>query len=97
MASIPSESVGDIDRTYQRLYGNGSSQPDCPCVLLYAYASRVSRMPIFVSISFSGPGARFTKYLTTILRLSYDNAIVTIDSRRTTNLPNRLTKGAKLV
>jgi len=29
------------------------------------------------------PGARFTKYLTTILRLSYDNAIVTIDLRRT--------------
>jgi len=24
-------------------------------------------------------GARFTKYLTTILRLSYDSAIVTID------------------
>jgi len=40
--------------------------------------------------------ARFTKYLTTILRLSYDNAIVTIDLRRTTNLPNRLTKGARL-
>jgi len=41
-------------------------------------------------------GARFTKYLTTILRLSYDNAVVTIDLRRTTNLPNRLTKGARL-
>jgi len=40
--------------------------------------------------------ARFTKYLTTILRLSYDNAIVTIDLRRTSNLPNRLTKGAGL-
>ena len=25
------------------------------------------------------PGARFTKYLTTVLRLSYDNAKVTID------------------
>ena len=32
------------------------------------------------------PGARFTEYLTTILRLSYDNAEVTIDLRRTTNL-----------
>ena len=41
-------------------------------------------------------GARFTKYLTTILRLSYDNAIVTIDLRQTTNLPNRLTKGERL-
>ena len=35
-------------------------------------------------------GARFTKYLTTILRLSYDNAKVTIDLRRTSNLPNIL-------
>jgi len=36
-------------------------------------------------------GARFTKYLTTILRilrLSYDNAKVTIDLRRTSNLQN---------
>jgi len=36
------------------------------------------------------PGARFTKYLTTILRLSYDNAEVTIDLRRTSNLRNIL-------
>jgi len=35
-------------------------------------------------------GARFTKYLTTILRFSYDNAKVTIDLRRTTNLQNSL-------
>jgi len=34
------------------------------------------------------PGARFTKYLTTILRLSYDNAKVTIDLRRTSTLRN---------
>jgi len=34
------------------------------------------------------PGARFTKYLTTILRLSYDNAKVTINLRRTSNLQN---------
>ena len=34
--------------------------------------------------------------LQNILRLSYDNAIVTIDLRRTTNLPNRLTKGGRL-
>ena len=33
-------------------------------------------------------GARFTKYRTTILRLSYDNAKVTIDLRRTSNLQN---------
>ena len=34
--------------------------------------------------------ARFTKYLMTILRLSYDNAKVTIDLRRTSNLQNIL-------
>jgi len=40
-------------------------------------------------------GARFTKYLTTILQLSYDNAKVTIDLRRTSNLQNvlRRTRG----
>ena len=38
------------------------------------------------------PWARFTKYLTTILRLSYDNAIVTIDLRQTYNLSNILGK-----
>ena len=31
------------------------------------------------------PGARFIKYLMTISRLSYDNAKVTIDLRRTSN------------
>ena len=35
-------------------------------------------------------GARFTKYLTTILRLSYDNAKVTINLRRMSNLQNIL-------
>ena len=35
-------------------------------------------------------GARFTKYLTTTLRLSYDNAKVTIDLPRTSNLQNIL-------
>jgi len=34
------------------------------------------------------PGAWFTKYLTTILRLSYDNAKVTINLRRMSNLQN---------
>jgi len=36
------------------------------------------------------PGARFTKYLTTILRLSYDIAEITIILRRTSNLQNSL-------
>ena len=35
-------------------------------------------------------GARFTKYLTIILRLSYDNAKVTIDLRRSSGLQNIL-------
>jgi len=35
-------------------------------------------------------GARFTKYLTTALRLSYDNVKVTIDLQRTSNLQNIL-------
>ena len=44
-------------------------------------------------------GARFTKYLTTILRLSYDNAKVTIDLRQTSNLQNilRRTQGFSYV
>jgi len=37
-------------------------------------------------------GARFTKYLTTILRLSYDNAKVTIDLRQTSHSQNILRK-----
>jgi len=53
---------------------------------------------MLISLSLSGPdfcsrpqscaGARFTKYLTTFLRLSYDNAKVTIYLRRTSNLQN---------
>ena len=45
--------------------------------------------PLYIRCRF---GARFTKYLTTILRLSYDNAKVTIDLRRTSrrNLQNIL-------
>ena len=38
----------------------------------------------------SEPAARFTKYLTTILRLYYDNAKVTIDLRQASNLLNIL-------
>jgi len=39
---------------------------------------------------FGRPGARFTKYLTTVLRLSYDDAKVTIDLRRTSSLQDIL-------
>jgi len=41
------------------------------------------------------PGARFAKYLTTALRLSYDNAKVTIDLRQMTNLHKTSYKGRK--
>jgi len=43
------------------------------------------------------PGARFTKYVTTILRLPYDNAKVTIDLQRTSNLQKHPTKGARFL
>jgi len=55
------------------------------------FSSMVVRTPAtftFCSQHIDWPGTRFTKYLTTILRLSYDNAKVTIDLRRTTNLPS---------
>ena len=43
----------------------------------------------------SAPAARFTKYLKTILRLSYDNAKVTIDLRWTSKFTKDLTKKAR--
>jgi len=45
--------------------------------------------------SFMGPGATCTNYLTIILQLSYDNAKVTIDLRRSSGLQNilRRTRG----
>ena len=48
---------------------------------------QLQRMP---KMQRQSPGARFTKYLTTILRVSYDNAKVTINLRRTSNLQNIL-------
>ena len=47
----------------------------------------------------SAAGARFTKYLTTISRLSYDNAKVTIDLRWTSKVQNilRRTQGFSYV
>jgi len=45
------------------------------------------------------PGARCTKYLTTVLQLSYNNAKVTIDLWRTSHLPDilRRTQGLSWV
>jgi len=45
---------------------------------------------VLLTAELSESGAPFTKYLTTILRLSYDNAKVTISLRRTSNLQNSL-------
>jgi len=39
-------------------------------------------------VNHSSSGARFTKYLMTILRLSYDNPEVTVDLRQMSNLPS---------
>ena len=44
----------------------------------------------------SDPAARFTKYLKTVLRLSYDNAKVTIDLRRTSNLQKKSYEESKV-
>ena len=58
-----------------------------------AAAGSVCRTRCYVRDS----GARFTKYLTAVLRLSYDNAKVTIDLRRTSNLQNILYEGRKAI
>ena len=59
--------------------------------------NRIAHVPAFwldglrhLQVQCLEPAARFTKYLTIILRLSYDNAKVTIDLRRTSNLQNIL-------
>ena len=44
--------------------------------------------PIAVLTQTGKSAARFTQYLTTVLRQSYDNAEVTIDLRRTSSLQN---------
>ena len=54
----------------------------------YVASTKYTRAGAGVSISVPLLGARFTKYVTTILRLSYDNAKVTIDLQRTTNFQN---------
>jgi len=56
----------------------------------YQTAKRPEVEPATADSQVQRPGAQFTKYLTTILRLSYDNAKVTIDLRRTSNLQNIL-------
>ena len=47
-------------------------------------------VPIRTAVVDTILGPDLQKYLTTILRLSYDNAKVTIDLRRTSNLQNVL-------
>ena len=60
---------------------DGASRPRLP-----RYTTQfTSKAPTLQS---SRPGTRFTKHLTTVLRLSYDYAkVYTIDLRRTSNLP----------
>ena len=70
---LSSEAVAERDA--------GASRPRLP-----RYTTQfTSKAPTLQS---SRPGARFTKHLTTVLRLSYDNAkVYTIDLRRKSNLP----------
>jgi len=54
-------------------------------------ASAINKPPQLIADMFCAePRARFTKYLTTILRLSYDNAKVMIDLRQTSHSQNIL-------
>jgi len=48
---------------------------------MYVYLFYVSFAGLVTGLGVERAGARFTKYLTTILRLSYDNAKVAIDLR----------------
>ena len=55
--------------------------------LVYVYSSKsIGCIRLSNICSHLRPGTRFTKYVTTILRLSYDNAEVTIDLRRTSDI-----------
>ena len=56
-----------------------------------------SRQSVISYDNLYSPGARFTKCLTTVLRLSYDNAKVTINLRRPSNLSKHLTMNRKLL
>jgi len=59
----------------------------CAVTLQSPWATLKVTVNVCMSFRF-GPGARFTKYLTTVLRLSYDNAKVITDLRRMSSLPN---------
>ena len=54
------------------------------CFITFVTSLRFVNLPWSLDVTW----ARFTKYLTTILRLCYDNARVTIDLRRTSDLQN---------
>ena len=70
-----------------------------PVPLQKVLKARTLHSNMLKSFETENSGARFTKYLTTILRLSYDNAKVTIDLRRASNLQNilRRTQGLSSV
>jgi len=70
----------------------------CPLNLIIALPVKCTRKQIsdkYELPKILSSGARFTKYLMTILRLSYDNTKVTIDLLRTSNLQKHPTKGAR--
>ena len=74
--------------------------PEYPIMVSRAHACASKRHAIGPACSADQhtdrPGARFTKYLTTILRLSYDNVKVTVELWRTLIYKTPHTKGARL-
>ena len=75
------DSTPACDRQTDRQSRNNDKNIICP---------RPLRTPPIRLTDRERPGARLTRYLTTIIRLSYNNAKVTIDLRRTSNLQNIL-------
>ena len=67
------------------LAGQEMSIDACTSCVRFSVSVAVSRTPAYAARPHCS-ATRFTEYHTTILRLSYDNAIVTIDLRRTSNL-----------
>jgi len=82
---VPSPHIFHFNHMLSQLWKDRrvKNSPICPVTLFKETKPSTPRLrsrAIFLSQDFSN-WARFTKYLTTILRLSYDNAKVTIDLR----------------
>ena len=83
--------MGPAARRYRSIAAAGVRRANAGSATLSAYVdSSTQSCSSCLDKIYTRSGARFTKYLTTILRLSYDNGKVTIDLRRTSNLQNIL-------